>query len=101
MRADSSIEYIRNQLIDAYRPQRLLLFGSQARNAAVSSSDIDLCVVMEVKDKRAILSEMYIDIKSDMPFDLLLYTPDEWEHCIQDKTSFAYKINKDGVLLYG
>ncbi|MDR1663674.1 MAG: nucleotidyltransferase domain-containing protein [Clostridiales bacterium] len=101
MRATIDIENITKQLIGMYLPKRLLLFGSQAQGSAEINSDIDLCVVMNTNDKRTLLTEMYMRIEADRPFDLLLYTPDEWESCLLDKTSFAYKINREGMLLYG
>lgn len=74
---------------------------SYAKNSAKRDSDIDLCVIVEVDDKRMLLTDMYLHIESDVPFDLLLYSPEEWEQCILDRTSFAYQINKEGILLYG
>ena len=82
-------------------PNKLLLFGSQAKNTAGRFSDINLCVVVEVTNTRKLLADMYLNIESDVPFDLLLYSPDEWERCIADQTSFAYQIVKKGVMLYG
>ncbi len=101
MRASVDIDNITKQLISMYLPKRLLLFGSQARDTAASNSDIDLCVVVDTNNKRALLTEMYMNIEASKPFDLLLYTPDEWQNCLTDKTSIAYKINREGLLLYG
>ena len=94
------ISNIANQFINIYNPQKLLLFGSQAKNTAGKNSDIDLCVVIDATDKRSLLTDMYLNIESSIPFDLLLYTPDEWSRCLSDRTSFAYKINKEGVALH-
>jgi hypothetical protein len=44
---------------------------------------------------------MYINIESNKPFDLLLYTETEWNQCVKDTTSFAYLINKKGTVIYG
>lgn len=30
-----------------------------------------------------------------------LYAPEEWQTCVADKTSFAYQINSEGVVLHG
>jgi len=101
MNDKSEISKITKQFIDLYAPQKLLLFGSQADNTAGPDSDIDLCVVMEAADKRKLLTDMYVNIESDKPFDLLLYTPNEWENCVKDDLSFAHVINTEGVVLYG
>jgi len=101
LKANSELQKITQQFIERYQPHKLLLFGSHAKNSARWNSDIDLCVIVEAADKRMLLTDMYLNIESDVPFDLLLYSPDEWEQCILDHTSFAYLIHKEGVLLYG
>lgn len=89
------------QIINTYRPEKILLFGSQAKGIATEKSDIDLCIVVDTDNKRQLLSEMYYTIETDKPVDILLYTTSEWQQCIKEKTSFAYKINTEGVKLYG
>lgn len=101
MKAEIELQKIKQQIIDRYNPDKLLLFGSLAKNSTRHCSDIDLCVIIEEADKRKLLTDMYLNIESDMPFDILLYSPDEWEQCILDHTSFAHQINKEGVMLYG
>jgi len=101
LKADKDIEKITKQFSDLYAHCKLLLFGSQAKNKANEKSDIDLCVIAETTDKRNFLADMYLCIESDKPFDILLYTPEEWESSVSDRTSFAHIINKEGVVLYG
>jgi len=38
---------IAERIVERFRPQRVILFGSQAKGQAHEGSDIDLCVVME------------------------------------------------------
>ena len=101
MKTEIELQKIKQQFIDRYQPDRILLFGSQAKHFAGRDSDIDLCVIVETADKRRLLTDMYLNIESEVPFDLLLYSPSEWEQCVADHTSFAFQINKDGVMLYG
>ena len=101
LKANTELQKITRQFIERYQPHKLFLFGSHAKNSARRDSDIDLCVIVEAADKRMLLTDMYLNIESDVPFDLLLYSPEEWEQCVSDHTSFAYRINKEGILLYG
>ena len=100
MQAGLEIQKITEQLVSLYAPHKLFLFGSQAKNAASDKSDIDLCVVTDTANKRKLLTDMYLNIESNKPFDLLLYTPNEWETSVSDRTSFAHAINEKGVVLY-
>lgn len=100
MTIGEDIENITQQIIHRYNPYKLLLFGSQVNNNATAKSDIDICIVTESSNKRNLLTDMYLNIDANRPLDILLYTPDEWDGVITDSLSFAYKINRDGIVLY-
>lgn len=97
----SEIDFIKNQIISSYTPAKIILFGSHAKGTATAKSDIDLCIVKDTENKRELLPNMYLNIESKKPFDLLLYTEAEWNECINDTSSFAYLINKKGIVIYG
>jgi len=101
LKTNVEIDNITRQFIKIYNPHKLILFGSQAKNKSTAKSDIDLCIITKTDNKRTVLADMYLNIECDKPFDLLLYTPDEWERSVTDHTSFAYRINKEGVVLHG
>ena len=95
------IDSIKNQIIEKYNPKEIILFGSVAKEIFREHSDIDLCIIMDTTNKRELLTNMYIDIESNIPFDLVLYTSEEWENCVNDKSCFAYSIINTGVKIYG
>lgn len=97
----SEIDLIKDQIVSYYAPLKIILFGSQAKGTAGEKSDIDLCIVKNTNNKRNLLTDMYLNIESSKPFDLLLYTESEWNECINDTTSFAHLINKKGIVIYG
>lgn len=97
----NEIDTIKEQIVSLYTPSKIVLFGSQAKGTATKRSDIDLCIVKDTENKSDLLTDMYLNIESSKPFDLLLYTDTEWEDCIMDPSSFAYLINKRGIVLYG
>jgi len=95
------IESIKEQLIRLYRPDKLFLFGSQASGSASENSDIDLCVIVDTDNKRVLLAEMYLHIDSNRPFDLILYTPHEWNQSSGESGTFANIIAEKGIEIYG
>jgi len=101
MNTNNDISRVVEQLNIKFNPKKLILFGSHAKGNAGSNSDIDLCVITDTADKRKLLTDMYSTIDCERPFDLLLYTPKEWEENVMDKLSFAHVINKQGVVLHG
>lgn len=94
------IASLQRQIIEICAPQKIILFGSQAKGTATERSDIDICVIAETTNKRELLTDLYCEIDSEKPVDFLLYTPEEWNKNIEDAQSFAYKLNREGMLLY-
>ena len=66
---------------------------SEAKGIFKNNSDIDLCIIKDTDDKRKLLAEIYVDITADVPFDLVLYTVEKWNKCVNDENSFAYLLH--------
>lgn len=79
----------------------ILLFASQANGTATAKSDIDLCIVASTSNKRTLLTDLYFDTESDIPIDFLLYTPEEWDRCVNDHQSFVHKLNRERAASIG
>ena len=84
---------------------KIILFGSYAKGEETPSSDIDLCVLTTVKDKRSV--EVTTDLRlklwdvQTMPLDLFALNQDDFYAHAKRPTSFEYEIAKTGVMLYG
>ena len=84
---------------------QIFLFGSDARGEETPDSDIDLCVLTPVKDRRPI--DITIDLRMKLwdvqtiPLDLLTFNQDEFFINAKRPTSFQHEIAENGVLLYG
>ena len=83
---------------------KIILFGSAARGEFMPDSDIDLCVLTPIKDRRP--RDITVDLRKrlwgikKMPLDLLTYNQDRFEvHAARDG-SFENIIRKEGVILY-
>jgi predicted nucleotidyltransferase len=68
-----------DQIVRRFAPMRIILFGSQARGEANTSSDIDLLVVLpHITDKRKTAIEIRRAIASfSVPKDIHVTTPEE------------------------
>lgn len=67
---------VKRRLVDQFHPERIILFGSQARGDAGSDSDIDLLVVMaEVDGVRRLTAQMLASLRGvPVPVDLTVTT---------------------------
>jgi uncharacterized protein len=98
---DKEIQNIKNQIINKYHPEDIIIFGSCAKGRVSKGSDIDLCVIMETNDKRQAVRNILVEIEYDIDFDVVIYTPNEWKKYKEDKSTFANIINRTGVSLIG
>lgn len=85
-------------LVRYYAPQRILLFGSLAAGEVHEYSDIDLIVVAE--SQRSFwerLVEVNTLLRPQVPVDILIYTPAEWQE-VQQRSFFREEVIKGRVL---
>ena len=99
----SEINEITKQIIDKYRPQRIILFGSAARGEFGPDSDADFFIIKKDTplygaDRIRELSRM---IDRNIPVDLLIYRPEEVEQRLKIGDPFLMAILKEGKVLYG
>jgi len=97
---DYTVNRITKEIANKFKPNMIILFGSVARGTYNSNSDIDLCIIKDTINKRELITNIYTEIDCEIPFDILVYTHKEWRKNVNDQSSFAYKINKTGVVLY-
>jgi predicted nucleotidyltransferase len=102
MVAREKIEDIRRQLIDKYKPERIILFGSSAWGTE-DINDIDLFII-----KRDVpyygadrILELYRMMDVDAAVDYIVYKPEEAEERLSLGDPFIRKIYEKGKVLYG
>ena len=96
------IDHVTRSIVEHFHPERIILFGSQARGDARRDSDLDLCVFMETSErpvKRSIKVASIFTLPS-WPMDIVVYTPEEYEERRQIKGTFAHTIHTEGKVLY-
>ncbi|ADL07315.1 nucleotidyltransferase domain-containing protein [Thermosediminibacter oceani] len=78
---------------------KVILFGSYARDEALKSSDVNLAIVSEDFGKMSFFERLELLYKCwnyDIGADLLGYTPEEFEE-LANKISFVSEIIKTGI----
>ncbi|KHE93557.1 MAG: nucleotidyltransferase domain-containing protein [Candidatus Scalindua rubra] len=94
-----------NKLKEKFNVRQIFIFGSQAYGKPDGESDIDLCVITDLKNKRKIdiireIRRELIDSISN-PIDILVYTEKEFNERADLRSTLEYKILLDGIKVYG
>jgi len=100
----SELNTIINLIADTGIASKIILFGSMARDDATQDSDIDLCVLTPITDRRP--RDMKVDLRMAIldvqktPLDLLLYHQDSFYEHASRPTSFEHMISTQGRVIY-
>lgn len=97
MNHDILIQNVVNEIVQLFSPKRIYLF-SQKINIQGSVTSFKLVIVSEHAD--SLEHDIYLQVDSPIPFDVVVYTPEEWESLSQTEHSFASRVKKNGEILY-
>lgn len=95
------IQKIVQKIVERFRPQKVILFGSYAHGTPTADSDVDLLVVMET-DERPLHTAARIAASVDHPFplDIIVRKPPDLEAYLAEKSVFETQVVTKGVVLY-
>jgi uncharacterized protein len=91
------------RLVELFQPERVYLFGSQARGDTTEDSDYDLMVVVPSDDEpryRRAQRAYGVLYEVDLPVDVLVLTHDEFERQAPVVASLPATVLREGRLLY-
>ena len=96
------IDELVNRIVERFRPEKIILFGSHARGTAGQDSDADILVVMPVKgSKRKKATEIDVALVGlDLPVDVIVITPEELERNKNQIGTIIYPALREGKILY-
>ncbi len=102
MISDELIGKIRKRLVDGFAPERIILFGSQARGTADERSDVDILVICSFEGKRRhLMLQMDRALRGlGLARDIMVLTPDEFERDRHIPGTIARPAWREGRVLY-
>jgi len=97
---DSRTKKIVKQL-KKYDPEKIIIFGSQAKGASDPFSDIDLIIIKKTP-KRFLnrLKDVIRIIKPEYDLDVLVYTPQELKKMMSEGCYFIKHVLEEGETIY-
>ena len=103
-KSEESLKQIVDTIVNQYRPEKIILFGSYAYGNPDSESDLDLLIIKDTSDKfidrwtkiRRILS----DPNRMIPIETLVLTAAEVSDRLARGDQFIEEVMKNGEALY-
>jgi predicted nucleotidyltransferase len=90
-----------DRIVSVAHPEKIILFGSRARNDASQFSDIDLLIVKKGAHRRKLAFEIYRNlIGVGCPVDLVVVTPEDIEKYGNSPSLIIHPALKEGKVVY-
>lgn len=99
MRENPLIQQVCNEIVDQFHPEKIILFSCKF-DLEDEVTSFKLVVVAENEDG-GLEHDIYLAIDCDIPYDVVVYTPENWAQLREIPHSFANRVNQSGVVLYG
>jgi uncharacterized protein len=98
----SGVESLKQELLTKYAPEKIILFGSAAKDTE-EVNDVDLFLVKDDVPHLGAdrIRQLFRLIKTDLPVDYLIYRPSEVAERLALGDPFVTGIFKEGKVLYG
>ena len=104
VKSDPALHEIVIRLVDAFRPERVYLFGSKARGDAGPDSDYDILIVVPDDahpDRRSSRLAYQVLRGTGVAADVVVWTRSAFDARLHLRASFPSTVVEEGQLLYG
>lgn len=90
------------RLVEKFHPEKIILFGSQARGTANEHSDVDLLVICHFEGpRRGLMVEMDRALWGvGFARDIIVMTPEEYQRDVRIPGTIARPASREGKVLY-
>lgn len=98
------LDKIVRRVVDVYRPEKIILFGSYAYGRPSADSDLDLLIIKKTSerfiDRWTNVRKIVSDPKRSIPFEPLVLTPQEVKERLAIGDQFIEEIITKGEVVY-
>ncbi|HBG49879.1 MAG TPA: hypothetical protein DDW90_10345 [Cyanobacteria bacterium UBA9971] len=99
------LDKIIEAILKVVKPDKIILFGSQARGDARPDSDYDILIIKSgIENERKIAHSIYrilVDFDTPIGVDIIVKTPESVEENKKMVVSVVKQALKEGVVIYG
>jgi predicted nucleotidyltransferase len=99
---EAQLGMITRKIVEAFQPQKVILFGSYAYGQPTHDSDVDILIVMDSRERPTERAAKVSRLLRPRPFpmDILVRTPEEIGRRLIIGDQFFLEIMRRGKILY-
>ena len=99
---DNMLDEMVRKIIEQFHPDKIILFGSYARNEYTEDSDFDILVVMPAENsQRQKANEIDLALADrTVPMDLIVVTPEQFDRQKVLIGTIVYHAAREGRVIY-
>jgi HEPN domain-containing protein/predicted nucleotidyltransferase len=100
--SEEMLQEATRRIVERFDPERIILFGSQARGRTHRHSDVDLLVLSDAPEGRRALSVAMDEALGELnfPSDIIVLTPEQFERDRRISGTVARPASVEGRVLY-
>lgn len=98
--ADKIIQEAVERIVQLFSPSRIIEYNTKYDMDGKLRS-FKLCIVGRIEDKKKMLTRIFDEVDSEIPYDILLYTDEQFEELKNSSDAFASRVNQKGRVRYG
>ena len=88
------------EVVERFRPEKVILFGSYAYGTPHADSDVDILVIMPARNQRSQSYKIRLAFSAPFALDLLVRTPEEMRWRLREGDLFHTEIVSKGKILH-
>ena len=97
----ATLDNIIDRIVDVAAPDRIILFGSSAREEAGRYSDVDLLIIKDGEDALTVMSRIYGEMQGvGAAVDALVVSSDDVERYKDSHSLIIKPALQDGTVVY-
>lgn len=102
MITQSQIQRYCDAIAEAFRPAKIILFGSYAYGTPTKDSDVDVMVVMPRlgRSRHELATRIREEVQCDFPVDVLVRGEADVKRRIRQKDMFMTHVTSEGRVMY-
>lgn len=97
---EEAIGRMAKQIAQRFRPDKIILFGSQAYGQPTPDSDVDILVVMRASNETNQAVRIRLTVDHPFPLDLIVRTPQNLRRRLKLGDWFLREVVSQGKVLY-